>query len=324
MNRRAFLGSLTGGLLAAPLAAEAQQPRVYRVGVIVQGGPYLGAVDGLRNGLAEMGFAEGKQFILQIRDGSGDLKVVEQAAGDLERENVDLIYSLGTRVTLVVKRATKTVPIVFNAGNDPVSGGLVESFRKPGRRLTGTFSRSAELTGKRLELLKEMVPRLRRVVTFYNPTNLTTQLGVKIARDAARRLKVELVEHRVGSVEELQAGLRALRAAEADAYCALPDGMVISQTALIIDTARAKKLATMFIEQESVAQGGLASYGVSYFAIGQLSARYVHQILLGVNPGDLPIEQFDRLYFVVNLKTAKALGLSILPSLLQRADQVIE
>ena len=119
--------------------------------------------------------------------------MVEQAAGDLERENVDLIYSLGTRVTLVVKRATKTVPIVFNAGNDPVSGGLVESFRKPGRRLTGTFSRSAELTGKRLELLKEMVPRLRRVVTFYNPTNLTTRLGVKIARDAARRLKVERV-----------------------------------------------------------------------------------------------------------------------------------
>ncbi len=290
MNRRAFLGSLTGGLLAAPLAAEAQQPRVYRVGVIVQGGPYLGAVDGLRKGLAEMGFEEGKQFILHVRDGSGDLKVVEQAAGDLERENVDLIYSLGTRVTLVVKRATKTVPIVFNAGNDPVSGGLVESFRKPGRRLTGTFSRSAELTGKRLELLKEMVPRLRRVVTFYNPTNLTTQLGVKIARDAARRLKMELVEHRVGSVEELRAGVRALRAGEADAYCALPG----------------------------------ASYGVSYFAIGQLSARYVHQILLGVNPGDLPIEQFDRLYFVINLKTAKALGLTIPPSLLQRADQVIE
>jgi len=135
-----------------------------------------------------------------------------------------------------------------------------------------------------------MVPRLRRVVTFYNPTNLTTQLGVKIARDAARRLKMELVEHRVGSVEELRAGVRALRAGEADADCALPG----------------------------------ASYGVSYFAIGQLSARYVHQILLSVNPGDLPIEQLDRLYFVINLKTAKALGLTIPPSLLHRADQVIE
>jgi len=150
----------------------------------VQGGPYLGAVDGLRKGLAEMGFEEGKQFILHVRDASGDLKEVEQAAGDLEREHVDLTYSLGTRVTLVVKRVTKTVPIVFNAGNDPVSGGLVERFRKPGRRLTGTFSRSAELTGKRLELLKEMVPRLRQVVTFYNPDSRVAQQDVKGARPA--------------------------------------------------------------------------------------------------------------------------------------------
>jgi putative tryptophan/tyrosine transport system substrate-binding protein len=324
MDRRAFLGTLAGGLLASPLAAEAQQARVYRVGVVLHGGPYLGAVDGLRKGLAELGLEEGKQFILHVRDGKGDLKAVEQAAGDLEREKFDLIYSLGTRVTVVVKRATKTVPIVFNAGNDPVSTGLVESFRKPGGRLTGTYSRSAELTAKRLELLKEMVPRLRRVVTFYNPANLTTQLGVKIARDAARHLKVELVEHRVGSVEELRAGLRALRAGEADAFCSMPDGMVISQTALIIDTASAKKLPTMFIEQESVAQGGLASYGVSYAAIGRLSARYVHRILLGADPGDLPVEQLDRLYFVINLKTAKALGLTIPQSLLLRADEVIQ
>ncbi len=324
MDRRAFLGTLAGGLLASPVAAEAQQARVYRVGVVLQGGPYLGAVDGLRKGLAELGLEEGKQFILHVRDGKGDLKAVEQAAGDLEREKVDLIYSLGTRVTLVVKRATKTVPIVFNAGNDPVSTGLVESFRKPGGRLTGTYSRSAELTAKRLELLKEMVPRLRRVVTFYNPANLTTQLGVKIARDAARQLKVELVEHRVGSVEELRAGLRALRAGEADAFCSMPDGMVISQTALIIDTASAKKLPTMFIEQESVAQGGLASYGVSYAAIGRLSARYVQRILSGADPGDLPVEQLDRLYFVINLKTAKVLGLTIPQSLLLRADEVIQ
>jgi putative ABC transport system substrate-binding protein len=324
MDRRAFLGTLAGGRLAAPLAAEAQQARVYRVGVVLQGGPYLGAVDGLRKGLAELGLEEGKQLILHVRDGKGDLKAVEQAAGDLEREKVDLIYSLGTRATLMVKRSTKTVPIVFNAGSDPVSTGLVESFRKPGGRLTGTYSRSAELMAKRLELLKEMVPRLRRVVTFYNPANLNTQLGVKIARDAARQLKVALVEHRVGSVEELRAGLGALRAGEADAFCSMTDGMVISQSALVLETARAKKLPTMFIEQESVAQGGLASYGVSFVAIGRLSARYVHQILLGANPGDLPVEQLDRLYFVINLKTAKALGLTIPQSLLLRADEVIQ
>jgi putative tryptophan/tyrosine transport system substrate-binding protein len=324
ISRRAFLGTLAGGLLASPLAAEAQQPRVYRVGVVLQGGPYLGAVDGLRKGLAELGFEEGKQFILHVREGKGDLKAVEQAAGDLEREKVDLIYSVATSVTLAVKRATKTVPIVFNAGSDPVVVGLVENFRKPGGRLTGTYNRSRELMAKRLELLKGMVPRLRRVVTFYNPDNPNAQLGMQEARDAARQLKVELLERRVASVEELRAGLRALRAGEADAYITSVDAMVISQTALVLDTARAKKLPTMFIEQESVAQGGLASYGVSYSAVGRLSARYVHRILLGADPGDLPVEQIDRLHFVINLTTAKALGLTIPQSLLLRADEVIQ
>src|SRR6266436_6117269 len=138
MDRRAFLGAVAGGLLAGPQAVEAQQPRVYRVGVVLQGGPYLAAVDGLRKGLAELGLEEGKQLILHVRDGKGDLKAVEQAAGDLEREKVDLIYSVATSVTLAVKQATKKVPIVFNTGNDPVTFGLVQSFRKPGGRLTGT------------------------------------------------------------------------------------------------------------------------------------------------------------------------------------------
>ena len=324
MDRRAFLGTLAGGLLAAPLAAEAQQARVYRVGVILQGGPYLGAVDRLRKGLGELGLEEGKQFILHVREGKGDLKAVEQAARNLEREKVDLIYSVATSVTLVVKRATKTVPIVFNVGGDPVAFGLVESFRKPGGRLTGTHNRGTELTAKRLELLKEIVPRLRRVVTFYNPVNHVAQQDVKGARDAARQLKVELVEHRVSSVEELQAGLRALQVGEADAYYSAADAMVTSQTALVIDTARAKKLPTMFTEQESVPKAGLASYGVSYYALGRLAAKYVQRILLGADPGDLPVEQLNRLYFVINLKTAKALGLTIPPSLLQRADEVIQ
>jgi putative ABC transport system substrate-binding protein len=272
MDRRAFIGTLGGGLLAAPLAAEAQQARIYRVGVILQGGPYLGAVDGLRKGLAELGLEEGKQVILHVRDCKGDLKVVEQAAGDLEREKVDLIYSLGTSVTLVVKRATKTVPIVFNAGGDPVAFGFIESFRKPGGRLTGIYSRFTDLTAKRLELLKEMLPRIRRVVTFYNPGNPVAQRGVKAAREAARQLKLELLERRVASVEKLREALRGLRAGEADAYFSMPDGMVISQAALVVDATRVIKLPAMFAEEESVAKGGLASYAVSYYALGRRSS----------------------------------------------------
>jgi len=328
MNRRAFLTALSGSLLAAPLAAKAQQARAYRIGVILQGGPYSEAIDGLRNGLKELGLEEGKQFVLHVRDTKGDLKSVAVAARGLEdqkeEQKVDVIYALGTSVTLAAKRATKSVPIVFYAGTDPVAVGLIESLRKPGGRLTGIHGQFANLTAKRLELLKEMIPRLRRVVTFYSPDNPAAQQSMKIARDAARQLKVEFVERPVASVGELRAGLRALRPGEADAFFFVSDAMVSSQEDLIIDTARAKRLPTMLAFEGSVAKGALASYGESYYALGRLSAKHVQRVLLGADPGDLPVEQLGRLRFVINLKTAKALGLTIPPSLLQRADQVIE
>jgi len=324
IDRRTFLAGTGAVILAAPLAAEGQPARLYRVGVVLEGGPYLRAVDGLRKGLAELDLEEGKQFVLDLRDTRGDLKSVEADARRLEEEKVDMIYALATSVTLAAKRATKRVPIVFYSGTDPVAVGLVESIRKPGGRLTGIYTRFTDLTAKRLELLKEMVPRLRRVVTFYSPDNPAAQQSVKIARDAARQLKVELVERPVASVEELRAGLRALRPGEADAFFYVGDAMVASQSALIVEAARAKKLATMFHQRETVATGALASYGVSYHELGRLSAKHVQRVLLGANPGELPVEQVDRLYFVINLNTAKALGLTIPQSLLQRADEIIQ
>jgi putative tryptophan/tyrosine transport system substrate-binding protein len=315
---------LAVGLVLAPLAGEAQQAHVYRIGVILQGGPYFAAIDGLRDGLRELGLEEEKQFVLHVRDTKGDLKSVEAAARSLEEQKVDLIYTLGTSVTLAAKRATKSVPIVFYAGADPVAVGLVENFRKPGGRLTGIAGQFADLTGKRLELLKEMIPRLRRVVTFYSPDNPAARQSVTLARNAARQLKVELVERPVASVEELRAGLRALRPGEVDAFFFVSDAMVNSQEELILDTVRAKRLPTMLPYQERVAKGALASYGESYYAPGRLSAKQVQRVLLGAAPGDLPIEQLNRPHFVINLKTAKALGLTIPQSVLLRADQVIE
>jgi len=322
--RRSFMAAIAGGLLAAPFAVTAQPARVYRVGAVLEGGPYSGAVDGLRKGLGDLGLEEGKQLILTVRDCHGDLKAVEQAASDFEREKVDLIYSVATTVTLAAKRATTTVPIVFYAGTDPVAMGLIESFRRPGGRLTGVYGRNTDLTAKRFELLKEMIPTIRRVLFFFNPDNPAARRGMEEARTAARQLKVELVEHRVRSVEELRTDLLTLQTRKTDAYLFGSDAMVISQSQLVIDTVRTMKLPAMFTELESVANGGLAGFGVSYYAMGRLAANYVQRILLGTVPGTLPVEQVDRLSFVVNLKTAKALGLTIPPSLLQRADQVIE
>ena len=321
--RSALAGIPILALIAMTLVAEAQQDRVYRVGVILQGGSYSTTIDGLRDGLKELGLEERKQVVLDVRDAKGDLKSVEAAARSLEGEKVDLIYAIATSVTLAAKRATKSVPIVFYAGTDPVAVGLVESFRKPGGRLTGIHGQLTDLTAKRLELLKAMIPKLHRVVTFYSPDNPAAQQSVKIAREAARRLKVELVERPVASVEELRAGLHALRPGEADALFYVSDAMVSSQPELIIDATAAKNLPTMLAYQGSVAMGALASYGESYYALGRRSAKHVQRILLGADPGDLPVEQLDRPQFVINLKTAKALGLTIPPSVLIRADEVI-
>jgi len=324
ISRRTFVASLTGGLLAAPLTAEAQQARVYRIGVVLQGGPYFADIDGVRDGLKELGLVEGKHFVLDLHDTKSDLSLVESAARTLEEQKVDLIYSITTSVTLAAKRATKSVPIVFYTGTDPVAVGLVESFRKPGGRLTGVYGRFTELTAKRLELLKDMMPRLRRVVIFYSPDNPAAQISMRIARDAAGRLQVKLVERPVDSVEALRAGLRALRPGEADAFIYASDAMIVSQEELFLDTSRTKKLPTMLSYQGNVSKGALASYGENRFTLGRLAAQYIQRVLLGANPADLPIEQIDKLHFVVNLKTAKALGLTIPPSVLARADEVVQ
>ncbi len=311
-------------VLASVHPAHAQHAKEYRVGVILEGGSFSAVVDGLKDGLKELGFAEGKHYVLDIRDLKGDRKAAEEAARGLERGKVDLMYTVATSVTVTVKQATVVVPIVFAVGSDPIVAGLVESFAKPGGRLTGVHYLSTDLTAKRLEILKEMLPKLHKAVTFYDPSNSIALRAAKAAQEAGRQLKIEIVERHVASVKELRLGLKALKAQDADAYFFTPDAMVASQAQFIVDTAGAKKLPTMFHEPSLVAQGALASYGVSYHEVGRLSARYVQRVLTGTSPQDLPVERFSRLGLVVNLKTARELGLTIPHSLLLRADEVIQ
>jgi len=324
MTRKIVFSLLLTVLLPTVFLVKAQQAKVYRVGVIHPGGPYKAVVDGLRDGLRQSGMEEGKHFVLDIRDAKGDLKAVEEAARNFEHEKANLIYAVTTSAVTAVKNVTSKSPIVFAVGSDPVASGLVQSFGKPGGRLTGVQYSATDLTGKRLEILKEMLPKLSRVVIIYNPNNRMSVEAAGLAREAARHLGVQLIERQATSVEELRQRVGALKAKEADAYFYISDAMVTTQAQLVIDMAMSKKLPTMFAEQNLVAMGGLASYGQNFHETGRLSAKYVQKIMTGAPPGDLRVEIVDKFELVINLKTAKQIGLTIPPNVLARADKVIK
>jgi putative ABC transport system substrate-binding protein len=324
MKKKLVSFALAALLLVGGLPVQAQQQKVYRIGVLFPGGPLSKTVDGLRKGLKELGFEEGKQFTLAIRDTKGDAKAAADAARTFEQEKVNLIYAIASSVIVAAKEATQNIPIVFSIGTDPVAMGLVSDFAKPGGRLTGVHFLVRDLTSKRLEVLKELLPKLRGVVTVYDPASQVAKESAQLARAEAKRLGLKFIERHIKSVEELRQALQALKAGEADAFFYIPDPMLVSQAQLIIDTAKAKKLPTMFQEQSLVAKGGLASYGQSYYEMGRLSAKYVQKVLTGTNPRDLRIETFDDVELVINLKTANQLGLTIPPNVLARANKVIK
>jgi putative ABC transport system substrate-binding protein len=323
MNSKSLFWLLTTVLLTTAPLAQAQQQKLHRIGVIFPGGPLRDIIEGLRAGLKELGLAEGKQFTLTIEDTKGDTKAAEAAAKNFEREKVDLIFATAGSVIAATKQATTSVPIVFCIGSDPVAAKLVDDFARPGGRLTGVHYLVRDLTAKRLEILKEILPKLSRVVTFYNPATRVATEAAGLAREEAKRLGVKLLERHVKSIDELRKGLQALKAGEADALIYIPDATVVGQAQLIIDTAKAKKLPTMFQDESLVAQGGLASYGQNYQEIGRLAAKYVQRVLTGTSPKDLRIETIENTDLTINLKTAKELGVSVPPQVLARAKRVI-
>ena len=313
-----------GAFAAAPLSAVAQQARVPRVGVIYHSSTYATVVEGLRAGLKELGVVEGKDVALEIFDAKGETKAIDEAARRFERERVRLIYCTPTSAATVVKRATTQVPIFFCVGTDPIASGLVESFAKPGGRLTGVHYLTTDLTAKRLEVLKDLLPKMRRLVTFYNPGNSSAQASARMARDAAKRLGVQFLERHVSSAAELRGALAALKAGEADALFMVSDALITSQSQFLIDTAKRIRMPTMVYDQAIAERGALVSYGVDTREIGRESAKYVQRILAGARPGDLPVENVTRLIFVLNRRTAREIGLQVPSAMLVRFDRVVE
>ena len=325
IDRRAFLGAL--GLLTAPLGAEAQQAgKVYRVGFLGNSTDALEAnlVEPFRQGLRDLGYVEGRNLAIEYRWADGQYDRFPALIRELAALKVEVIVTAGTPAALAVKRETPAIPLVMAAIGDPVGTGLVASLARTGGNLTGLVGIAPDLEGKRLELLREVVPKLSHVAFLLNPANPLHVVSEKEARTAAAALHVKVRFVGVRAESELDQGFSALLRERPGALVMLADRLFLHHRARIVDFTTRQRLPGMYAYRELVEAGGLMSFGPSYPGMHRRAAYFVDRILRGAKAADLPMEQPTTFELVINLKTAKALGLTIPPSLLQRADQVIE
>jgi ABC-type uncharacterized transport system substrate-binding protein len=326
MNRKAFLSAVTGGLLAAPFAAGAQQT-VPRIGYLSAGAPTSNplVIAAFQQGLRDLGWVEGRNIDIEYRWAEGRFDRLPDLAADLLHLRVDVIIAAPTPAALAAKNATGTVPIVAVSLTHPVELGLVRSLARPGGNVTGlSYSVGADIFGKDLELLKEVVPRVRRVAVLSNPDSPAQPLTVKNVKDAARLLGLQLQLLEARGPEGFDGAFAAMARERVGALLLVQDPAFIPHRVRLVDLAAKNRLPSIFTQREDAEAGGLMSYGPSLSDLYRRAGTYVDKILKGAKPGDLPIEQPTKFELVINLKTAKALGLTIPPSLLQRADQVIE
>ncbi len=325
-TRRAFLGTLAGAILA-PLAAGAQQPgKVWRIGYL-QVGPRTpdGAPPAaLRQALQELGYVEGKNVTYAGRFAEAKRERLPGLAAELVSLKVDVIVTRGGPAAEAARQATTTIPIVISAVGDAVGTGLISSLAHPGGNITGITDQAAELSAKRLELLKEVVPKASRIAVLWNADDLAMTLRYREVERAARILQVTVQPLGVREPEDFDMAFAAMTRNHPDALFLVTDALTILNRQRIIEFAAARRIPAMYEFGFLVRDGGLMSYGPDLDDIQRRAAVYVDRILKGVKPGDLPVEQPTRHYLLVNLTTARALGLAIPPSLLQRADQVIE
>jgi putative ABC transport system substrate-binding protein len=316
----------TGVLLAAPLAAEAQPAgKVYRIGFLRRTSPEPAAWEAFRQALRDLGYSETQNVVIEQRYAHGASDRLPGLAADLVRLKMDVIVVDGMPTAVAVKAATTSIPVVFVLGIDPVSYGLVASLARPGGNFTGlTMAVGYELAGKRLELLKGTVPNLSRLAVLGNPTSSVTGPFLRDAERAARALGVEFQAFEAASPEDLASVYSAMMRWSADGLNTLNDAMFFSQRQRIVELAAKNRLPAMYPETEFVQAGGLMSYGPDFDYLFRRAASYVDKILKGAKPADLPVEQPTKFELAINLKTARALGLTVPQSILLRADSVIE
>jgi putative ABC transport system substrate-binding protein len=324
MKAIALIMTLALGLLVAPLTAEAQPVgKVYRIGFLSTVPPLAHLWEALLDGLRERGYREGQNLVFERRFSEGHAERFPELAAELVRLRVDCIIVATTPAALAAKHATQTIPIVMTTMIDPVGAGLVESLARPGGNVTGLSAISADLVGKRLEFLKDVVPGLSRVVVLWNAANPANASAWKETQAAARSLGLLLQSQDVRGAQDLEDAFARTAQARPEALLVLGDALISMHRQPIAAFAIQQHLPSVFSIREWVVAGGLMSYGPSQTDLFRRAATYVDKILKGVKPGDLPMEQPMKFELVINLKTAKALGLTIPPALLFQADEVL-
>jgi ABC-type uncharacterized transport system substrate-binding protein len=316
---------VTIALLAAPLAAEAQQKAMSVIGVLstsssASSRPFL---DAFRQGLSEAGYVEGQNLAIEYRWAEGHYDRLPALAADLVGRKVDLIMANSPPSALAAKSATSTIPIVFRGGSDPVGDGLVASLARPGGNLTGVITTGTELTAKRLELLSELVPRARVIALLMNP-NSTAERVIRDVQEAARTKGLQLHVLKASSESEIDTAFASLVRLHAGALVVAPDPFLSSRREQLVALASRHAVPSIYAWREFAASGGLISYGPSLTSAFRLVGRYAGKVLKGAKPADLPVERPTKFELVINLKTAKALGLTIPPAVRARADEIIE
>ena len=327
MDRRTFLASTGAVLLTAPLAVEAQRAgKVYRIGFLSGSSAVAGkaGVEQFRQGLRELGYVEGQNIMIEFRWAESQQDRLPQLATDLIRIAPDLIVVVAAQSAVAAHNATTTIPIVMVHVGDPVYLGLATSLGRPGKNLTGLSSFGPELAGKTLSLLKELLPEVKRIAFLINPGNPLASHTGKEMEAAARTLGLQLQPLSITGPDDVPTAFRDAVKGRAGAVLVASDVVVNEQAAQISALALSNRLPTMFRNRRLMDAGGLMSYSIEILAPYRRAATYVDKILKGAKPGDIPIEEPTRFELVINLKTAKALGLTIPQSVLGRADEVIQ
>jgi putative ABC transport system substrate-binding protein len=326
IRRREFVFIL-GGAAASPIVAYADSGKIARIGYLSPDPPSPAATalfDAFCDGLRELGWFKGKNITIESRYAEKRPERLPELAAELVRINVDVIVGRGTLGPLAAKRATSTIPIVMAASGDPLGSGLVGSLARPGGNVTGMSLMVPDLGGKRLELLKEMLPRLARVAVLWNAANPYPAIVFKETQTASKKLAIEVQSLEIRVAEDFDGAFEVTRTQRPDALLTVEDPLTFSHQQRIADFALANQLPSLHGVREFAVAGGLMSYGANVADVYRRAASYVDKILKGANPADLPVQQPTRFELVINLQTAKKLGLTVSSLLLARADEVIE